>query len=275
MADAAAVIRRQRGRPKAAEDKTEQNTVQSLDRAIGLLKLLAEAPGMTLSELAAASDQAAATVYRALVTLQGHGIVEIEEPGQLWHVGPGAFRIGSAFLRRSDVAERARGPMAELMQATGETVALAVETEAGVLYVAQVETRQPIRAFFPPGAQGPLHASAAGKALLAWNDEDRVRERLAQLGQPKFTSLTITSESTLLRELSRSRDKGFAVEDQEGAEGMRGVAAPIFDSAGAPVAALSVSGPAFRLSLTDVTRFGQAVREAADRVTAATGGAVG
>ncbi len=272
MADAAAVIRRQRGRPKAAEDKTEQNTVQSLDRAIGLLKLLAEAPGMTLSELAAASDQAAATVYRALVTLQGHGIVEIEEPGQLWHVGAGAFRIGTAFLRRSDVIERARGPMAELMEATGETVTLGIEAGDAVLYVAQVETRQAIRAFFPPGARGPLHASAAGKALLAWAEEERVREILDRQGQEKFTSLTITSGSTLLRELSRSRDKGFALEDQEGAEGMRSVAAPIFNAFGEPVAALAVSGPAFRLSLTEITRLGQTVRAAADRVTAATGG---
>ena len=94
---------RPRGRPRAFHDKTDQNTVQALDRALGLLSTLAAAPGMTLSELAETSGQAVATVYRALVTLQGHAMVELEEPGQVWHIGPGAFRIGSAFLRRTKV----------------------------------------------------------------------------------------------------------------------------------------------------------------------------
>ena len=74
---------RPRGRPRAFHDKTDQNTVQALDRALGLLSTLAAAPGMTLSELADTSGQAVATVYRALVTLQGHAMVELEEPGQV------------------------------------------------------------------------------------------------------------------------------------------------------------------------------------------------
>jgi IclR family transcriptional regulator, acetate operon repressor len=86
---------RPRGRPKSFADKTDQNTVQSLDRAMALLRRLSDSPGMTLSELAAAEGESAATVYRVLVTLQGHGIVESEEPGQLWHVGPGrSHRVG-------------------------------------------------------------------------------------------------------------------------------------------------------------------------------------
>ncbi|MDE3120681.1 MAG: helix-turn-helix domain-containing protein, partial [Paracoccaceae bacterium] len=141
---------RPRGRPKAFHDKTDQNTVQSLDRAMSLLKRLSESSGLTLSELAAESEQAPATVYRVLVTLQGHGMVEMEEPGQLWHVGAGSFRIGSSFLRRTKLAERARGPMQALMRATGETANLGVESRDEVLFLAQVETHEAIRAFFPP-----------------------------------------------------------------------------------------------------------------------------
>lgn len=270
-----ATSRRARGRPRAAEDKTEQNTVQSLDRALALLKLLSASEGMTLSELATAGGEAAATVYRALVTLQAHGMIEMEEPGQVWHIGAGAFRIGSAFLRRANVAERARQPMDRLMQATGETVALGIEADGRVMHLAQIESRQAVRAYFPEGSPGPVHASALGKALLAWYPEDRVEAILAREGLEKFTSLTITSESTLMRDLVRIRDRGFAVDDQEGADGMRAVAAPIFNAYGEPVAAIAVAGPAFRVSLSDSTRFGAMVRAAADEVTAATGGVAG
>jgi len=264
---------RPRGRPKAFHDKTDQNTVQSLDRALGLLKILAASSGLSLSDLAARSRQSAATVYRALITLQTHEIVEIEEPGQLWHIGGGAFRIGSAFLRRTKVVERARQPMDALMRATGETANLGVESGDEVLFLSQVETHEAIRAFFPPGTKGPMHVSGIGKALLAWYSEDRVRGIIGRQGLAKFTSLSITSESTLLRDLARTRARGYSIDDGERAEGMRCVAAPIFNAHGEAVAGLSVSGPAFRVSLSEAGRIGALVRAAADQVTAATGGA--
>ncbi|QYK42935.1 MAG: IclR family transcriptional regulator [Paracoccaceae bacterium] len=261
-----------RGRPRAFHDKTDQNTVQALDRALGLLESLAAHPGLTLSELAEVSGQAVATVYRALVTMQAHGMVEVEEPGQVWHIGGGAFRVGSAFLRRTKIAERARQPMDALMRASGETANLGVEWKDEVLFLAQVETHEAIRAFFPPGTRGAMHCSGIGKALLAWYPEERVRGIVARQGLERFTSLTITGESLLLRDLARTRERGFAVDDQERAEGMRCIAAPVFNAFGEAVAGLSVSGPAFRVGLSDASRLGARVREAADRVTEATGG---
>lgn len=275
MVQTGPATRRARGRPRAVEDKTEQNTVQSLDRALVLLTLLSQSEGLTLSELSAGSGEAAATVYRALVTLQAHEMIEMEEPGQVWHIGRGAFRVGSAFLRRAKFVERARQPMEALSRTTGETVALGIEGDGQVLHLVQVETQKAIRAFFPEGSRAPVHATAIGKALLAWYPEDRVEAILAREGLEKFTSLTITSASTLLRDLSRARDRGYAVDDQEGAEGMRAVAAPIFNAFGEPVAAIGVAGPAFRVSLSDSNRFGALARAAADEVTQAIGGVPG
>jgi len=263
---------RPRGRPKSFHDKTDQNTVQALDRALGLLEILASRSGLTLSELAAESDQAVATVYRALVTLQGHGMVEVEEPGQIWHIGAGAFRVGSAFLRRTKVIERARQPMDALMRATGETANLGVESNDEVLFLSQVETHEAIRAFFPPGTKGPMHVSGIGKVLLAWLPEDRVAGILARRGQERFTSLSITHPSSLMRDLARTRDRGFSIDDQERAEGMRCIAAPIFNPYGEVVAGLSVSGPAFRIGLSETSRIGALVRATADQVTQAIGG---
>ncbi|MBL9046171.1 MAG: IclR family transcriptional regulator [Tabrizicola sp.] len=266
------MVQKTRGRPKAFHDKTDQNTVQALDRGLEILSHVATHPGRTLSEIAETTGEAVATVFRALATLQGHGMVEVEEPGQFWHVGPGAFRVGSAFLRRTKVVERARQPMEALMRETGETANLGIEVGDEVMFVAQVEAHEAIRAFFPPGTKGPMHSSGIGKALLAWYPEDRVQAILARKGLEKFTTLTITSESSLLRDLAFTRERGFAIDDQERAEGMRCIAAPIFNAHGEPVAGLSVSGPAFRVGLSEANRIGALVRAAADKVTEATGG---
>lgn len=261
-----------RGRPKAFTDKTDQNTVQALDRALVLLDHLSRSPGLTLSDLALETGQAVATVFRALVTLQAHGMVEVEEPGQVWHVGPGAFRVGSAFLRRTKVVERARGAMDALMRETGETANLGIEVRDEVLFLAQVETHEAIRAFFPPGTRSPMHASGIGKALLAWYPAAKARGIVARRGQDGFTRLTLTTEAALLDDLAQTRARGFAIDDQERTDGMRCVAAPIFNAHGEPVAGISISGPAFRVGLEDAARLGALVRAAADRVTEATGG---
>lgn len=263
---------RPRGRPKAFVDKTDQNTVQALDRGLTLLELVAARPGLSLSELAAESGEAVATVFRALVTLQGHHMVEAEEGGQLWHVGPGAFRVGNTFLRRTKVVERARQPMDALMRDTGETANLGIEAGDEVLFLSQVETHEAIRAFFPPGTKAPMHVSGIGKALLAWYSEMRVQRILQSRGMERFTALTHTTEAALRDDLARTKERGYAIDDQERATGMRCVAAPIFNSHGEPVAGLSVSGPAFRIALTDAERIGALVRAAADQVTEATGG---
>ncbi len=263
---------RSRGRPKAFNDKTDQNTVQALDRAIGLLELLAANSGMTLSSLAEVADQPVASVYRALVTLQLHGMVEMEGPNQLWHIGGGAFRVGSAFLRRTKVVERSRQPMEMLMRETGETANLGVEVADEVLFLAQVETHQVIRAFFPPGTKGPMHVSGIGKALLAWYSPARIEGVIARHGLARFTDRSLATVEALAENLALIRRRGFAIDDQERAEGMRCIAAPIFNGLGEPIAAISVSGPAFRLPSSDDERIGSLVRLAADKVTEAIGG---
>lgn len=264
---------RPRGRPRGFHDTTEQNTVQALDRGLAILGAVAGGAGLTLTELAQATGQAPATVYRALTTLAGHGMVEHEPDGQLWHIGPGAWRVGSNFLRRTKVAERARGPMQDLMRETGETANLGIERGDQVLFLSQVETHEAIRAFFPPGTQSPMHVSGIGKALLAWAAPERVA-RIAALGLPGFTPRSLTSAEALQADLVQVRARGYAIDDEERNEGMRCVAAPIFNAYAEPVAGLSISGPAFRLPLDRTAAIGALVRAAADGVTQATGGAL-
>lgn len=265
---------RARGRPKSFHDKTEQNTVRSLDRAMGILSAVADGPGLTLTELAQRTEQSPATVYRVLSTLQMHDLVEVEAAGQLWHVGAGAWRIGSAFLRRTHVADRARAGMQDLMRATGETANLGIESQDEVLFLTQVETQEAIRAFFPPGTKTPMHVSGIGKALLAWYPEERVRGIAGKTGLRGFTPASLTQIGALLADLQVTRMRGYAIDDQERADGMRCIAAPIFNAHAEPVAGLSISGPAFRIAPDDSARIGALVRQAADDVTRATGGII-
>ena len=132
--------RKARGRPRDWHDKTEQNTVKSLDRAMEVFEFLSEHQGMALSTISDRMGQSPSTIYRVLVTLEGRGLVEFAADEQLWHIGSRAFIIGSKFLRRTSLVERARPVMRALMEATGETANLGAEKEGSVLFLSQVET---------------------------------------------------------------------------------------------------------------------------------------
>ena len=160
---------RLRGRPRESGEKAAQNTIQSLDRALEILDLVAESSGLSLSEIATALDQSPSTVYRVLTTLEARQVVEVDPVAQVWHIGAAAFRLGSSFLRRSSVVERSRPFMRDLMRSTGETANLGIEKSHRVLFVSQVESGETIRAFFPPGTQAAMHSSGIGKASVTVN----------------------------------------------------------------------------------------------------------
>ena len=268
----AATEKRQRGRPRAWDSKTEQNTIKSLDRAMEVFEHLSEASGSTLSEIASELDQSPATVYRILITLEGRNLVEFDHAEQLWHIGPRAFTIGSKYLRRSGLIERARPILRRLMQETGETANLGIIRENSVLFLSQVETHENIRAFFPPGTLSPPHASGIGKALLAEMPEDRFARIVGSRNLEKFTENTVSEINTLMSDLQATRGRGYAIDDEEKNAGMRCIAAAVFDASGEAVAGLSVSGPSSRMPLSEVDDIAQSVMQAADRLTAALGG---
>jgi IclR family acetate operon transcriptional repressor len=264
--------KRSRGRPRAFNPNPEQTTIQALDRAVRVLKVLAESEGMSLTELAEAAGEAPATVYRVLSTFEAHGMVEVDPASQLWFVGQEAFRVGSAFLGRTSLVEQARGVMHGLMAATGETANLAIADGGQVVFISQVETHEPIRAFFRPGTRGPIHASGIGKALLAYHPSEAVARIVREQGLAAFTPHTITDPERLAAELAATRARGRAVDDGERTEGMRCIAAPIFNEFREAVAGISISGPTVRMERRGEAELGGAVRSAADRITRAIGG---
>lgn len=266
-------LKRSRGRPRAFKPDPDSVTIQTLDRALVILKVLSGREGMSLTELAEAADQAPATAYRVLSTFAGHGIVEFDSAEQIWSIGPEAFRIGSAFLMRTNLVEQARAVMRDLTAETGETTNLAIADGAQVVFLSQVETHEPIRAFFRPGTRGPIHASGIGKALLAYFPAERLERVVSCAGLARFTDRTITDRAALLAEIAEIRAQGWAIDDEERTEGMRCIAAPIFNEFREATAGVSISGPTVRVTRARGADLGAQVRSAADRITRAIGGA--
>ncbi len=239
---------RKRGRPRGrAAGSEDSGGVRALDRALDILDVIAGASGLTLSEIAQRLDLAPSTVHRVLVTLAVRGVAESDHATQTWHVGPTAFRHGSAFMRRSGLVERARPVLRRLMEVTGETANLGILDGNAVLFLNQAETHETIRAFFPPGTRSPLHASGIGKALLAHMRSFELRQLLREMQLSRFTPMTLSEPQALLDDLALIRARGYSLDNEERSLGMRCIAAPVFDLAGEAAAGISVSGPLSRM----------------------------
>ena len=262
---------RSRGRPKAFHDKTQEAIIQSLDRAMEVLKVVAAGGGMSLTEIAQTGGQSAPTCYRILTTLKQHRIVEFDDVSQLWHVGLDAFRIGMSFLGRTRITEQSRPVMQRMMAETGETANLAILDGAEVVFLTQVETHQPIRAFFPPGTRGPFHASGIGKAIMAYLPEIQFEQAAPDMLE-KFTDQTIGDLDELKSELVSIRRRGYSIDNEERTVGMRCIAAPVFNAHGEAIAGVSISGPSVRVRPEADEQLGRIVRQAADEITKSTGG---
>lgn len=259
--------KRQRGRPRAFNAPTDPASVQSLDRALRILAIVAGGDGLSLSEIAEKSGLAASTAYRMLTTLASHGMVEFGQTDQLWSIGVETYRMGSAFLRRRNLVDRARSVMQQLMETTDETANLGVAEDDCVVFVSQVETHQAIRAFFRPGTRSSFHASGIGKAIMAHLPSERVAGIIRKAGLEAFTPRTLADPESLSRDLQEIKARGWSVDDEERHPGMRCIAAAIFNQFGEPVGGISVSGPTVRVTAARVANIGPLVRDAAAEIT--------
>ena len=252
---------------------TRGDTVQSLLRALSLLKTLAgHDQGLGLSEVAKETGLAISTAHRLLSTLQQENFVRFDAERGVWMVGVQSFIVGTAFLRARELTGVARPIMRQLMEESGETVNLAVEESGEAVYVAQIECRKTMRAIARPGGRAAMHCSGVGKALLAAMPDEDITRIVARRGLPDATSKTITTASGLRAELRAIRQRGFAIDDEENGIGLRCVAAVIFDEDASPIAALSLSGPTARIDDDLLPVLGKAVCEAAERITSGLGG---
>lgn len=236
--------------------------VQSLDRAIVLLDLLADAGGeVGISRLAELSGLPLPTIHRLMRSLVTHGYVR-QEASRRYALGPRLIRLGESAARQ--LGTWARPQLVELVAAVGETANLALLEGDDVVYVAQVPSTHSMRMFTEVGRRVFAHCTGVGKALLAQLPAETVQEILARTGMPAQTPHTLTDPATLLRELAQIRQQGYAIDDGEQEVGVRCLAVPVL---GAPaMAAISVSGPAARLTDEVFDRIVPLLRRAAEQL---------
>jgi IclR family acetate operon transcriptional repressor len=217
--------------------------VQSVERALDLLEVLASDGPLGLSEAATGAGLAEGTAHRLLRTLLARGYVRQDgdrryAPGtRLLDLGDGARRAAAA----------AAGPyLARLVELSGETANLAVLEGDHVVYVAQVPSAHRLRLFAEVGRHVPAHSTAVGKVLLAGLGDDAASALLRRTDLSRRTPRTLTTVPAVLAASRSAADAGYAVDDEEEETGVRCVAVPVLDG-GRVVAAMSVSGPSTRV----------------------------
>ena len=214
--------------------------MQSADRALAILAAFSGArPELGVSELAAELGMHKSTVSRLLAVLQARGLVRRD--GDRFSPGPELARLGAVAVNSLALMQVAREPLRRLAEQTGETVNLAVRQGNQALNVHQVQTAHFVGMTDWIGRSAPLHATANGKVLLAFG----AAEPPAEL--ERLTATTITDPAALDTELGEVRRRGHAIAMEELEVGLHAVAAPVFDCFGECIAAVSVSGPSYRL----------------------------
>lgn len=255
-------------------EEKSRYSVRVLDRAFLLLDILAENPPLNLVSVSAAADLDTSTTFRLLAALQDQGYVSKHSVTGNYSLGVACVELAHAFLNRS-VQSIAMPHLMALRDETKETVHLAVFDMMEVVYVDKQEglhavglTKSRI------GGRNQAYCSGVGKAMLAYRDQNAVRKFYEENPPERLTSMTLATVEELMTELEAIRQRGYAFDYGENEPEVRCVAAPIFDSTGTAVAALSVSGTGGRMDpLPEQTDLIEKVLATAATVSRSLGGA--
>jgi DNA-binding IclR family transcriptional regulator len=225
---------------------TRRRTIQSVDRAASILKALASGPRrLGVSELADRLGLTRPTVHGLLQTLQAHGFVEQDRDSDKYQLGAGLLQLGNSFLDLNELRSRSLVHAERLAERADAAVRVGVMHGASVVVVHHVFRPDTTQQILEVGAELPLHASALGKAMLAFAGEEAKLDLFSE-PLPRLTSRTL-APGALRKELEEVRDRGFARERDEAILGESSIAAPIFDHSGSAVGAIGVVGDTERI----------------------------
>jgi DNA-binding IclR family transcriptional regulator len=241
--------------------------VQSVDRAITVLEILARRGAVGVSDVAAEIGVHKSTAFRLLSALEERDLVEQAVDRGKYELGFGILRLASAIPGRLDLVRQARPVLDELAMQFGETVNLAVIRAHYAVNLDQARARAAVAAQNWVGQLTPLHATSSGKVLLAHLSPAGRKELLDAAGLSRFTDRTITTRRVLNQELDQAAAEGFATTYEEYEDGLNAIAAPVRDHTGAVVAAVSVSGPAYRLDEARIAKITDDLKVGASRIS--------
>jgi DNA-binding IclR family transcriptional regulator len=237
------------------------NALQTADRVLQILGAFgSNAHALSIGLIADKLGVHKSTASRLATTLVRRGFLEREH--RLLRLGPEVNRLGLLALGNGDLSTVAADAMKWLCSATGETVHIAVLDRSEALNIAQVDGPAIVGIGNWVGRKTKLHCAANGKVLLAFTETNLLEDPL-----PAFTTRTITSMEVLRTELQNIRESGWASNTGELEEGLNAVAVPVFDATGTCRAALSVSGPSYRVSPDRFARLAESCNQAAQLVS--------
>jgi DNA-binding IclR family transcriptional regulator len=235
-----------------------ESAISMLDRSAMLLLAFRSSGGaMTLAQLCQATGIPKTTAHRLVGELEKWGM--LERSGRRLRLGMRLFELGQLVPTQRDIGEIAAPHLADLFEATRQTVHLAVRDGLEVVYVQKLAHRDSPQVGSRVGGRMPMHCTGVGKAMLAFNTTALTDAVIAQ-GLSRLTPRTIIAPGLLRRDLARTRVRGFAVEREESTTGIVCVAGPIVDITGSAVAAISMTGRVHQFSAPASTA---AVRTAA------------
>ncbi|QIY59567.1 IclR family transcriptional regulator [Streptomyces sp. RPA4-5] len=221
--------------------------MQSVDRAVTVLEILARHGEAAVTEVAEELGVHKSTAFRLLAVLENRGLVGQEQERGKYYLAAGVLRLAGAAAVRLDISQEGAPVCRELAAELGETVNIAVLEGDAAVNVTQARGPASVTAQNWLGRRTPLHATSSGKALLAYQPR-AVREAVLARKLPRLTERTVTSAAALRRELAEVVEQGFAVAIEELELGLRAVAAPVRAPDGSVIGAISVSVPAYRLA---------------------------
>ncbi|MDH6125490.1 IclR family transcriptional regulator [Kitasatospora sp. GP82] len=253
------------GTPRVAE-----SPVQSVDRAVTILELLAARGEAGVTEIAAELGVHKSTAFRLVATLEVRGLVE--QPGERgkYRLGLGLVRLAGAATARLDLSQQSRPICERLAVDVAETINVAILDSDAAVNIDQVLGPSAVTTHNWVGQRTALHATSSGKVLLAHLPEAALERRLAE-PLTAYTRRTITDPRKLREQLGKVRADGFACTVEELETGLNAVAAPLFAYHGQVVAAVSASGPSYRLTERRIPEVAAVVRAAAEEISARLG----
>jgi DNA-binding IclR family transcriptional regulator len=236
--------------------KIKSAPVGVIGKVLSVLELLDASPGgLQLKEVAAGAGLNKSTAHRFLSHLESEGYL-FRDALKNYMVGPKLARLGSGVAFQATLSRLARPVMESLRRATGETVNLAVLDGADVLYIDVLDTGHTFRMVTRIGSHLPFYSTSLGKAMAAAiNDSSRLDELCANVEFDRITPRTVSSPTSLKKQLALIRRRGYALEEEEAVAGVRCLGAAILDAGGQVAAAISISGPTVRVTTDRVPVF--------------------
>lgn len=253
---------------KNSTAKHERYHIPNLKRGLEVFELLAKNPdGLTLPDIARLSGYSKSSIFRILCTLEDCGYVAKNRDERTFRMSRKLAALGYAAFGESNIVERSMDILRQMRDRLGETAMLGAMLDDGCVMIEQAPGTQPFKFLGEIGMRIGFHASAPGKAMLAFLPKEEVDRKVKRINFERYNENTICDRESFYRELDFVKSRGYAFDNGEEIEGVNCVGAPIFDAHGYPVAAIWITGPRERIKTSQLDEVGKIVKSYAGEIS--------